>query len=74
MAANLAKLEVPALLKLRDEVEARLASMKDTLTEHLAALALARQPNEVESPTAASPLTPWKCCGGGSSLAGGRSR
>jgi DNA-binding protein H-NS len=38
MAASLAKLDVSALLKLRDEVEARLSSMKDTLTAQLASL------------------------------------
>jgi DNA-binding protein H-NS len=40
MATNLATLEVPALLKLRDDVEARLASMKEMLAEQLAALGI----------------------------------
>jgi DNA-binding protein H-NS len=40
MAAKLAKLEVPALLKLRDQIEARLSSMKDTLTAQLASLGI----------------------------------
>ena len=40
MAANLAKLDVPALLTLRDEVEARLASMRVTLNAQLASLGI----------------------------------
>lgn len=40
MATNLAKLEIPALLKLRDEVEVRLASMKEALTKQLAYLGI----------------------------------
>ena len=40
MATNLAKLDVPALLTLRDKVETRLASMKDALTKQLASLGI----------------------------------
>ena len=55
MAANLAKLEVPALLKLRDEVEARLASMKDTLTEQLAALGIGTPAKRGRKPDGGKP-------------------
>ena len=40
MAARLEKLEIPALLKLRDDVERRLASMGQVLTEQLASLGI----------------------------------
>jgi hypothetical protein len=40
MAANLAKLDVPNLLRLRDEVEARLVSMRELLANQLASLSM----------------------------------
>ena len=42
--ANLSRLEVPALLKLRDEVESRLASMGKTLSAQLASLGVGTGP------------------------------
>jgi hypothetical protein len=44
MAASLAKLDVSALLKLRDDVEARLSSMKDMLTAQLESLGIGSAP------------------------------
>jgi DNA-binding protein H-NS len=46
MAANLGKLDVPALIKLRDAVEKQLASMRDTLTAQLAALGIGSGPKK----------------------------
>jgi hypothetical protein len=46
MAASLAKLDVSALLKLRDDVEFRLASMRDTLSVQLASLGIGSAPKK----------------------------
>jgi DNA-binding protein H-NS len=46
MAATLAKLDVSALLKLRDDVEARLASMRDSLSAQLASLGIGGAPKK----------------------------
>jgi DNA-binding protein H-NS len=52
MVARLAKLEVPALLKLRNEIDARLSSLRETLTAQLASLGMGSSPKHGRKPGA----------------------
>lgn len=51
--AKLAKLELPTLLKLRNNIDARLASLRETISEQLASLGLGTSTKRGRKPKAA---------------------